>query len=188
MSPMTRLPLTIEHCLLGFLRERPMHGYEIHQRLADPAGLGGVWRLKQSQLYALLSRLEEEGYVTARLQPQDVRPPRRVFRLTRSGRAAYLAWVKNPVLHGRQIRLEFLVKFYFARQEGPEVAAQLVQRQRAACRDWLSGQQAQADKIGQANPYDWLVCQFRLGQIEATLAWLDQCEALLTEKTPAPNP
>ena len=185
MSPMIRLPLAVEHCLLGFLRERPMHGYEIHQRLADPAGLASVWRLKQSQLYAVLSRLEEEGYITARLQPQDTRPPRRVFRLTKTGREAFLVWVKNPVLHGRQIRLEFLVKLYFARQEGAGVAAQLIRRQQTTCRDWLAGQQAQADKIGQANPYEWLVCQFRLGQIEASLTWLDQCEAVLVQTTPS---
>jgi DNA-binding PadR family transcriptional regulator len=185
---MARLPLTIEHCLLGFLRREPMHGYELHQRLADPDGLGPVWRLKQAQLYALLARLEEEGYVLATLQPQEPRPPRKIYRLTRAGRAAFLNWVKAAVPRGRQIRLEFLAKLYFARQEGPEVAAQLLARQRAACRDWLQGQQAEAERIGRANPYEWLVTQFRLGQIEAMLAWLDECEQTLIAAQPARRP
>jgi DNA-binding PadR family transcriptional regulator len=176
---MPRQPLTIEHCLLGYLRQQPMHGYELHQRLSAPAGLGAVWRLKQGQLYALLARLEDEGYVTATLQPQDARPPRKVYRLTRTGRDAFNDWVRAPVLHGRQIRLEFMAKLFFARNEGAQVAAQLIQRQRAACQDWLKGQQAQAGRAGRANPYDWLVIQFRLGQIEAMLAWLDECEATL---------
>jgi DNA-binding PadR family transcriptional regulator len=178
MSPMPRLPLTIEHSLLGFLRHKPMHGYEIHQQFAEPGGLGAVWRLKQSQLYALLARLEEDGYVTGAIQAQadSARPPRRVFRLTRSGREAFLDWVRSPVLHGRQIRLEFLAKLYFARQESDALVAQLIERQRVACRDWLAAQRKLAGSADQAQPYEWLVSQFRIGQIEAMLHWLDQCE------------
>src|SRR5262245_17657423 len=33
MSPMIKQPLTIEYALLGFLRQQPMHAYEIHQTL-----------------------------------------------------------------------------------------------------------------------------------------------------------
>jgi DNA-binding PadR family transcriptional regulator len=179
---MPRQPLTIEHCLLGFLRREPMHGYELHQRLADPAALGGVWRLKQSQLYALLARLEEEGYVSATLQPQDARPPRKVYRLTRTGRDAFQDWVRAPVPHGRQIRLEFLAKLYFARQAGRATARQLLERQRAAGRDWLAAQQARAAEVRAARPYAWLVCQFRIGQIEAMLDWLDACEKNLPDR------
>ena len=73
------LPLTTEHALLGFLRRRPMYGYEIHQQLTHPTGLGLVWRLKQSQLYALLAKLEEAGYVTTTIEPQETRPPRKIF-------------------------------------------------------------------------------------------------------------
>ncbi len=47
MSPMIKTPLTIEHALLGFLRQRPMHAYEIHQTLLRAEALGLVWHLKQ---------------------------------------------------------------------------------------------------------------------------------------------
>ncbi len=34
--------------------------------------------------------------------------------------------------------------------------------------------------IKDSNPYDWLVHEFRVGQMQAILAWLDTCqEALL---------
>jgi len=178
MSPMVRTPLTIEHALLGFLRQRPMHGYEIHQQLRDPAGLWLVWRLKQSQLYALLAKLEEEGHITSTLKAQDTGPTRRVYRLTRSGRERFLDWVKTPVPHGREVRQEFLAKFYFAQCESRQVATQLIRRQRATCRDWLHAQRARADDIRDTQPFEWLVRQFRIGQIEATLDWLDTCEQL----------
>jgi DNA-binding PadR family transcriptional regulator len=176
MSPLVRLPLTIELALLGFLREGALHGYEIHRRLADPLGLGQVWRLKQSHLYALLARLEVEGFLSATLKPQDTRPTRKIYRLTKIGADTFVEWVQSPVPHGRDARLDFLTKLYFARLEGPKTAARLIKRQRAACRAWIAAQQERLQALPDPGSYDWLVCQFRIGQIQAMLEWLDVCE------------
>ena len=64
MCPMIKTPLTMEYALLGFLRQRPMHAYEMHQTLMQAEALGLVWHVKQSQLYALITRLEDEAFVT----------------------------------------------------------------------------------------------------------------------------
>ena len=84
--PMVKLPLTMEHALLGLVRQRPMYAYEIHQTLAQAEALGLVWQLKQSQTYALLARLEDAGYLASTLEAQDSRPPRKVLQLTPAGR------------------------------------------------------------------------------------------------------
>lgn len=188
MSPMLRLPLTVELALLGFLRAGALHGYEIHRRLADPAGLGLVWRLKQSHLYALLARLEAEGYLTSTVRPQAARPPRKLFRLTRIGNNAFLEWVQAPVPHGRDLRLDFLTKYYFAERAGPQYRARLFKRQRTACRGWLRAQQKLVDAAGPAPGFEHQVHQFRIGQIEAMLTWLDQCEAALSTANPPRHP
>jgi DNA-binding PadR family transcriptional regulator len=156
-----------------------MHGYEIHHQLSNATGLGLVWRLKQSQLYALLTKLERQGYVATTLEYQDARPPRKMFELTQAGRQAFQDWVQRPVQQGRKLRLEFLAKLYFAQLEGPAVAAQLIERQRVACHDWLRQQEEEAEALRHSQPYDWLVHKFRLGQIEAMLAWLDVCQEML---------
>jgi DNA-binding PadR family transcriptional regulator len=143
--------------------------------------LGLVWRLKQSQLYALLTKLEREGYVKTSIEYQDARPPRKMFELTGAGREAFETWVQGPVPQGRQLRLGFLAKFYFARREGPAVAARLIEQQRVACQSWLQQQAEGVEALRQSQPYDWLVHQFRIGQIEAMLAWLDMCEELAPE-------
>jgi DNA-binding PadR family transcriptional regulator len=171
--------LSTEFALLGFLRRQPKHGYEIYQQLSNATGLGLVWRLKQSQLYALLSKLEREGYLTTTIEYQDARPPRKMFELTEAGGQAFRDWVERPVQHGRKLRLDFLAKFYFARLEGPEVAVRLIERQRAACRDWLRQQEPETEALRLSRPYDWLVHKFRLGQIEAMLTWLDTCQETL---------
>jgi DNA-binding PadR family transcriptional regulator len=185
MSPLVRQPLTLEHALLGYLNERPMHGYEIHQNMASLAGLGLVWQVKQSHLYAMLDKLEGDGYIAGKQQAQDTRPPRRVFRLTGAGRKAFRAWLGRPVSHGREIRMEFMAKLYFARRAGPEAVSQLIERQRQECGDWRAGLQAQAAANAERDSFAWLVYQFRVSQVETILAWLDVCADVGAEARPA---
>lgn len=184
MSRTVRIPLTVEQALLGFLRERPMHGYEIYQRLHQPTGLGLVWQLKPGQLYALLDRLEEEGYVSSTLEAQESRPPRKVFALTKKGRETFCAWLKSPVARGRAFRLEFLAKLYFAQRDSASTLEDLLREQRAACRAWLAEQQRLMAEVAEHDRYAWLVYRFRKGQIEAMLTWLDECAQTLLGTAP----
>lgn len=172
---MVRLPLTTELALLGFLHEQPMYGYEIHQRMSDPAGLGQVWQVKQSQLYALMGKLEEEGYLSTELQPQESRPPRKVFHLTPLGTQVFLEWLNSPVEHGRDMRLDFLVKLYFAQKEGVNAVVELVQKQREVVLSWLNYQDEHAAPEQVPPTYEWYVREFRGEQNRSFLAWLDRC-------------
>ncbi|MCB0196362.1 MAG: helix-turn-helix transcriptional regulator [Anaerolineae bacterium] len=176
---MARSSLTIEYALLGLLYHQARHGYEIYQELLAEDGLGLVWRLKQSQLYALLAKLEQQGFVDSTLEPQEGRPPRKMLQLTTAGREAFLGWLRTPVPQGRKMRLEFMAKFYFARQFEPTIASALIDKQRDICRDWLTALQSQADTLSTEAPFEWLVYQFRIGQVEAMHNWLDICERTL---------
>jgi len=175
--------LTIEHTLLGFVYERPVHGYEIYQRLSAPSGLWQVWRLKQSQLYALLTKLEEENYLAATLQPQEARPPRKIYSLTETGHAAFQAWLTTPVTHGRQMRIEFLAKLYFAHCQAPATVLQLLERQTTACQQWLDELQDQSAAKLDPDFFAYAVQQFRRNQVESFLAWLTTCQQALRTPT-----
>jgi len=183
MSRPANSSLTTENALLGFLHQQPMHGYEIHRRLSETEGLGLVWYVKQNQLYALLGKLEKKGYVTTTLEPQPNRPDRKVFHLTNAGRETFWTWLQSPVQHGRKLRLEFLAKLYFAQQEEPAIALGLIEEQRGACLAWLNTEHDKVEALEGEHPYERLVHQFRLGQLEAMLTWLDTCEQALPELT-----
>lgn len=165
----------VEYALLGLLRDRPMHAYEMAQQLAQGEPLARVWRLKLSHLYALLGKLAAIGYLQGTTQAQGARPPRRVLRLTPEGEAAFAAWVASPVRHGRDFRLEFLAKLRFADRTGPEAVAELVIRQRTECERWLVPLRTQAAQLTPPQRFDRLVLEFRISQIEAVLGWLDRC-------------
>lgn len=173
--PMVKQPLTIEHTLLGFVHQQPMYGYEIHQRLLASAELGLVWSVKQSLVYAHLTRLEEEGLLRSTLAPQGARPARKILQLTAAGEATFMRWVRSPVEHGRDMRMEFLAKLYFARQESTAAALALTARQREASAQRLVALAEQAAAREPSRSYDWLVLRYRIGQLEAALSWLDLC-------------
>lgn len=163
--------------MLGFFRQESKHGYAVHQALSDPAGLGPVWRIKLSRLYALLNKLEEAGYLTSTTEPQEKRPPRKVFHLTAEGEAVFLSWIQRPVRHGRLLRLEFLIKLYFARLEGEEAAARLLAAQREQCHEWLAiEREIINEEIAGGRRYGRLVHAFRSGQLQAMLNWINYCQ------------
>ena len=180
---MHQTPLTIEYALLGLLYQRPRHGYEIYQQLLTEEGLGLVWQLKQSQLYALFVKLEQQGYIAVTLEPQDVRPPRKILQLTATGREAFLNWLRMPVAQGRKMRMEFMAKLYCAHRLGPTAVVTLIDNQRDACREWLASLQNRADALSSEHSYEWLVNQFRIGQTEAMINWLDLCRQTVAPAT-----
>jgi DNA-binding PadR family transcriptional regulator len=153
--------LTIEHALLGSIFERPMHGYEIYQQGTAEDGLWQIWRLKQSQLYALLAKLEENGYIVADLQPQAARPPRKIYSLTAAGRTAFLDWLHSPVTRGRQMRIEFLAKLYFVCRQSRAVADNLLAQQIISCEGWLA-ELRQSPLAPQQELFAFAVQQFRI--------------------------
>jgi len=173
---MAHRSINVEYALLGFLQQGALHGYQLHQQLNDPNTLGRVWRVKQARVYALLDTLEHAGSITSSIQQQDSYPARRVFELTALGRRSFEKWLSNPVQNPRDIRQEFLSKLYFARLNGKETAAHLVTTQRQACQKWLEEYLSFSEREKSAQSYTWLLLQYRISQVQATLSWLDLCQ------------
>src|SRR5579871_365439 len=98
------------YVLLGLLLDGPRHGYDLARSFAPSTPLGEVVHLGASHLYALLGRLERDGLVAGQRQDDGVHPPRRVYRVTPSGRAAVLGWVDLPVERPRDLLLDFPLK------------------------------------------------------------------------------
>ncbi len=182
MSPLLQSPLTIEHALLGFVRHEPLHGYEIHRRLSQTPELRLIWRIKQSRLYALLARLEEEGLLRASHEPQDGRPPRKVFHLTAAGEDAFGRWLVEPVQLPREMRLEFMLKLYFAGEEGAAVAEELIHAQGAVCERWPATRAGNGTAAGQ---FGRAVRLYRRKHIEAIQEWLASLATEYAAEEPA---
>lgn len=186
MSPRPALPLTHEYILLGLLHQRPMHGYDLHKEIASREGIALIWSIKQSQLYALLDKLEAQGMLASTLVPGEAHPLRKEFQLTEAGQQAFSTWVQNPVHHPRAMRQDFLARLYFASQTSPQAAAHLIHQQQAVCHSWLQGLDQQERLLGEGHDFERSVYTFRTTQITGMLEWLSSQETKLTQKQPAP--
>lgn len=172
MSPRQQAPLTFEYVLLGILSQQPTHGYEIYKAITRPAGIGLVWKVKQSQLYALLDKLENSGLITATLIPGENHPARHEYALTEAGRILFAGWLKSPVMSPQEMQPDFLARLYFALQQGEGTALELIRQQQITARDWLAQQQKHLSSLTPQQPFEQMVDQFRISQIEASLNWL----------------
>jgi PadR family transcriptional regulator AphA len=157
--------------LLGLLMSGPRHGYELYRELDRE--LGCVWELGLSKLYAQLKQLEEAGLVEAQMEPQPSRPARKVYHLTPEGRAVFLEWVRQPTPYLRHIRVEFLARLYFFRSLALDGLDELVARQQAVCQDQIERFERLAAET--SDSFRRCVLEFRRGQLEAVVRWLDRC-------------
>jgi len=176
MSPLNSRPLNIELALLCYLRQGSLHGYQIHLRVLESDGLGQVWHVKQANLYSILNKLEEEGYIIGSLEVQQVRPNRLIYHLTKSGEEAFLRWMIAPVSTPRQIRQSFMAKLYCAMREDAQTVLTLVENQLVVCQRWLDNQNLLLSTTAN-DLYNRQIHQFRLGQIQATNDWLKSIQS-----------
>jgi PadR family transcriptional regulator AphA len=173
---MTReLDISPQPILLGLLMSQPQHGYELYQEFSRD--LGRVWQIGLSQLYAQLKQLEEAGLVAAQAEPQPNRPARKVYHLTPEGRATFLDWVQQPSPYLRHIRIEFLARLYFYQRLSLPGLEHLVAEQKAVCQVQIETFSHLAAETGDS--FRRLVLEFRQGQLEAVIRWLDRCIEIL---------
>ncbi|MFJ8665775.1 PadR family transcriptional regulator [Streptomyces sp. NPDC093600] len=84
----------LELTILGFLYERPLHGYELKDRIQ---GLSGHVRpVSDGALYPAITRMVKAGLLESRTEPGVSAAPRRTLSLTPEGRAALLSRLRAP--------------------------------------------------------------------------------------------
>src|SRR5437763_5626907 len=93
----------LELAILGLLKERSMHGYQLSKRLAET--LGPFWKVSYGSLYPALKRLQRGGDVEPVFAKEDVGRRKNVYRITAKGEALFAelleesgqeSWEDNP--------------------------------------------------------------------------------------------
>lgn len=72
----------VRAAILSLLVERPMHGYEMIQEIAERSN--GLWKPSPGSVYPTLQLLEDEGLIVT----ADAEGSKKLFELTEDGRAA----------------------------------------------------------------------------------------------------
>jgi DNA-binding PadR family transcriptional regulator len=164
-----------EFALLGFLIAEPSHGYDLHQKFQ--AELGSVWRLSQSQAYAILKRLEARGDISSQLVEQDKLPARQILHITPSGKHRFEEWLYEAGHNARAIRLEFLTRLYFTRRYHPDQTARIYEAQCVEIQASIARLESSLAHLSPDQPFNRLSLDLRLRQLRLIQAWMQEIQA-----------
>ncbi|MEW5796226.1 MAG: PadR family transcriptional regulator [Candidatus Zixiibacteriota bacterium] len=171
-----------EFAILGLLSLRPMSGYDIKTFIAQ--SIGFFWQESYGQLYPTLRRLVASGLSTESSQTTGGRPERRVYKITKAGRAQLLAWLKTPT-ESEPIRNELLLKLFFGmftdRSTCAEHVRSLLEQQTERLREFNYVERTILKEYERQDVYDYWITTLRFGRhitrarvrwCRQTLAWL----------------
>ena len=119
--------MALEHAILVSLSEQSGSGYELARRFDK--SIGFFWSATHQQIYRVLKRMDDAGWVTGEAIAQDGRPDKKVYRVSTAGRAELARWIAEPTEPGH-LRNELAVKIRGASYGDPGSLLAEVRRHR----------------------------------------------------------
>jgi DNA-binding PadR family transcriptional regulator len=161
----------LEMAILGLLKERTMHGYQLKKRLADT--LGSFWRVSYGSLYPALKRLQREGAVEMTFPKEEVGRRKNVYRITQKGERVFADLLERAG-HEASEDNGFSVRLAFFKYLKPETRIRLLERRRA----FLDGRMANLKESLQSyreriDNYTLSLMNHELAATENDIRWLD---------------
>jgi DNA-binding PadR family transcriptional regulator len=161
----------LELAILGLLKERGMHGYQLKKRLADT--LGSFWQVSYGSLYPALKRLQREGAVEMIFPREQVGRRKNVYRITKQGEELFAELL---VRAGQEATEDngFSVRFAFFKYLKPETRIRLLERRRA----YLEGRGSKLNDSLHSlkesiDSYTLSLMNHELAATETDIRWLD---------------
>ena len=164
----------LELAVLGLLKERSMHGYELRRQLS--AKLGPLWHVSWGSLYPALRRLARRGAVAKVAENGPSLGPgrnRTVYRITTVGEELFdvllreTGAVPDPDL--------FALKVAFFRYLQPEVRVAMLERRRIYLQDKLAQFKANLrDYRERIDGYALTLQDHGMAIVEDDIEWIDE--------------
>lgn len=86
--------MALEHALLVALRERPASGLELARRF--DRSIGFFWHATHQQIYRVLGRMEDAGWLSATAIAQSGRPDKKEYAVSAAGARELADWLARP--------------------------------------------------------------------------------------------
>ena len=148
------------------------------------------WDVKPAQIYTTLARLEEGGLVAEESVEQAGGPEKRIYTLTRQGRAALTEWFTSGVSLEHQ-RDEFYIKLMLSVATGEINPRKVIQTQRSKLYQDMHSLTARRNQTDPKKALARVLLMDKaIMHIEADLRWLDMVEGRIEDvkKQPLPEP
>lgn len=180
----------LELPVLGLLKERSMHGYELRKQLGTM--LGPFWQVSWGSLYPALRRLAKSGAVekvaepapkarrSGKAAPATVATGRRktVYRITPAGEQMFHDMLEETAA---AVDAEhFTLKLAFFRYLAPEARLTLLERRRAYLTEKLAQFRTNLRDLGERiDSYTLSLQNHSMASTESDIKWIEE---LITEE------
>jgi DNA-binding PadR family transcriptional regulator len=165
--------------LLGLLRQRSQHGYEMADYIER--ALASCVDLKKPTAYFLLDKMTAAGWLTHSSQRDGNRPARRVYQLTAEGEAQFQTLLRDNLAHFSDSTFPGDIGLIFVDALPRSESLALLARRRAA----LVTRQAEVRAAPpHPGPLQWSIDHLRR-HLQAELDWLDDVIADLSSTATA---
>jgi DNA-binding PadR family transcriptional regulator len=170
--PSDKEDMVLELAILGLLKEREMHGYELRKQLGQR--LGFFWSVSFGSIYPTLKKLERRGFVEKFAADQACRR-KQTYRITEAGEDEFI----NLISEGASSAWEeekFPVRLAFFRYLKPETRIRLLERRKATLEDKLAEgrRRIRAARLGRIDVYTLKLMRHGMDIAEHDLRWLDE--------------
>jgi len=126
----------LKHGMLGLLNYHQMTGYEILTVFRD--SLHFFWSAQTSQIYRELQTLEAKGWVHKAAIPQQGKPDKNMYTITRDGREELLRWLSRGETE-HSFRNVILMRVFFLGERSREENIRYFEALKEYCGSFLQG-------------------------------------------------
>ncbi|MGW8654028.1 PadR family transcriptional regulator, partial [Nocardia salmonicida] len=119
------LPPTSWAVLAMLSYEEEISGYDL-KKWADWSLRYIYWTPSYSQIYAELKKLEQHGFASSRLDPDNTMRARRLYQITAEGRAAVTTWWNKAPVDPSVLKHHVLLRVMFGHLGSPDRLKQIL--------------------------------------------------------------
>ena len=162
-----------ELAVLAFLREAPMHPYEI-QRLLRERHKDEVLVLKRGSLYHAIDRLLRSRLIeVAETSRAGRRPERTTYRITAEGTGELVRWLRQMIATPRHETSEFMASVSFLLHLTPKDAMVQLEHRAARLEQEIAGlSEGMKQLIDRVQRINLLEDEYLLAMRQAEFAWV----------------
>ena len=166
----------LELAILGLLKERPMHGYELKKRLTYM--LGHFWSVSYGSLYPALKRLEKSGSIERAYSVKEKTRNRNVFRITHAGEGEFMRMLTADLTDSALGDNEkFDLRMAFFQYLEPEKRLSLLETRRRLLEAQVAEFKAYGSNNGDEDHYRKGLMRHKVELARSDIRWLDKLMA-----------
>ena len=178
--------MAIAHAILVSLVESPASGYDLAKQFE--ASVGFFWKATHQQIYRELTKLEEQGWISAEVISQENRPDKKLFSVTELGKQHLVEWMAQKS-EPAALKDDLLVKLFAGYIVPEPIILKELEHHRNLHQEKLKVYQdieqqyfQNPQSLSQQTKFRYLTLRKGIGYEADWIAWCDEALQLLKQQ------